>query len=503
MAYAYRVGDETVELEVDPRFVAVRFRGDPPHSVRAESVDLAQVGNYARRFEVAGEKLTIIPLANAGALSAPSETRLRASIEALDRQEAVATARPVFMAGANRAVAPDRIIFAMHEGQRSEPIIEGHHLKLLETREDKVICETPEGEDVFAIVAKIANLPGVRFAEPDLVTIAQHLSKPKPVAGALAPAQPVGQYALEITKAKDALALQQGQRTIRIAVIDDGVDGEHRDLKPAIERTYDAVDGDTFQQPESWDYHGTSCAGLAVGAGTGQGRVQGTGAGCALYAIRMAYQEKPRGGWVFTFARAASAVRWAWQNGADVISNSWECLPSNDIKDEIERAVAKGRNGKGTIVVGSAGNDGGPNAVFPARLDAVICVAATNEFDELKTRESQDGEDYWATNTGPQVDIAAPGVHNLTTDVSGEAGHDAGDYNPKFNGTSSAAPLVAGACGLILSAAPKLKASEVRQILTATADKIGQLPYPQGRNNSFGYGRLNVLEAVKEAKRRA
>lgn len=132
-------------------------------------------------------------------------------------------------------------------------------------------------------------------------------------------------------------------------------------------------------------------------------------------------------------------------------------------------------------------------------MSTVLTVAATNEHDKAKLKGDTSSESWWGSNHGPEVDIAAPGVDNITTDNVGSSGYRSGDYAP-FNGTSSATPIVAGAAGLILSCNPDLTEQEVRGLLTNTADKVGDKLYITGRNDHFGKGRLNVHGAVMAAK---
>jgi thermitase len=127
-------------------------------------------------------------------------------------------------------------------------------------------------------------------------------------------------------------------------------------------------------------------------------------------------------------------------------------------------------------------------------------VSASNEFDEFKSPTSKDGESWWGSCYGKQIGVAAPGVHNPTTDISGPSGYAPGNYTPNFNGTSSATPIVAGACALVLSANPGLTEAEVRKIILDTADKVGPYPYKNKRNDYFGHGRLNVLKALNAAR---
>ena len=135
-----------------------------------------------------------------------------------------------------------------------------------------------------------------------------------------------------------------------------------------------------------------------------------------------------------------------------MLSNSWGGgPPSNAISDAFEEARTEGRNGKGCVIVVAAGNADG-NVQYPADLPEVLSVSASNEFDEPKTKASRDGGNWWGSCFGPEVDIAAPGVHNCTTDITSTAGYDPSNYFAIFNGTSSATPIVAGAAGLVLSA---------------------------------------------------
>jgi len=101
------------------------------------------------------------------------------------------------------------------------------------------------------------------------------------------------------------------------------------------------------------------------------------------------------------------------------------------------------------------------------------------------------------------------GVLCPTTDRTGAVGYVAGDYRMDFNGTSSATPHVAGLAALLISVAPRLTNVEVRAIIESTADKVGVVAYaadplhPNGTwNQEMGYGRINVLEAVRLVRKR-
>jgi hypothetical protein len=138
---------------------------------------------------------------------------------------------------------------------------------------------------------------------------------------------------------------------------------------------------------------------------------------------------------------------------------------------------------------------------------------------------SCDGEN-WGSNFGAGLDVMAPGVLISTTDRQGNLGYnpnvaihrlsggtlvanDFGDQNYTiwFNGTSAAAPQVAGIAALILSINPNLTLQQVRNIIESTTDKIGGVTYTLNAgeqagltwNNQMGYGRVNALRAVQAA----
>ncbi|MFN8456517.1 MAG: S8 family serine peptidase [Anaerolineae bacterium] len=148
------------------------------------------------------------------------------------------------------------------------------------------------------------------------------------------------------------------------------------------------------------------------------------------------------------------------------------------------------------MVVFASGNDNNSTVNYPARLDDVIAVGASSPCDERKSPTSCDGETNWGSNFGPELDVVAPGVVISTTDIMGSGGYDSGNYAPRFNGTSSATPHVAGLAALILSVNPNLTASDVQSIIETTADDI----LSQGFDNETGHGRINAAKALGVAQ---
>ena len=297
--------------------------------------------------------------------------------------------------------------------------------------------------------------------------------------------------------APEAWDSQKGSSQIIVAIIDEGVDTQHPDLQSKIVTPYDATDGDNNQEPNSWDGHGTACAGIAVAVTNNNLGVAGVSWNSRILPVRIASSNCQGCGWITTNAIIEDGLRTAVDRGAHVLSNSWGGGPvSNAINSGIDYAIANGR-----VVVFAAGNGSGPVG-YPGNLSTnrvMITVSATNEWDEFKTTTSQDGENWWGSDFGPEINVAAPGVHIYTTDIRGSNGYANGDYVATFNGTSSATPLVAGAAALALSQNPSMTPAEVRDLLQQTADDLGA----SGFDNQFGHGRLNVGNSFKKVAGKA
>ena len=134
---------------------------------------------------------------------------------------------------------------------------------------------------------------------------------------------------------------------------------------------------------------------------------------------------------------------------------------------------------------------------YPAAYPESIAVGSSSNFD-CRSHYSQ---------YGAELDFVAPssaGPTNLrieTTDRMGSAGYDASNYTlasgtSGFGGTSSATPLASGVAGLILSRNPNLTRTQLKQTMENTAEKVGPEPYVGGRNDRYGYGRINANNAL-------
>jgi thermitase len=392
------------------------------------------------------------------------------------------------------------------------------------------ILTLPAGRSAIDVSNALSARPDVRFAEPNFIAVfpARPNVKPLPAAAtaAAAPASPVTTTATVTTFPSDQLFSQQwalrnasqkdrdirieaawkvsaNSSAVTIAILDDGVDSHHPDLKDKIVNPFDAITGTNGQTPNPWDSHGTASAGIAAATTNNGVGIAGVGLGAKIMPVRIAATDalpNPDGSrtWATSMEIIGRGIYHAADSGADVLSNSWNggegVLNSFFVRDAIEHAVTKGRNGKGAVVVFSVGN-GGSVVEWPATLAKsleIIAVAATNEWDELKTMNSQDQETWWGSNFGDEVSVAAPGVHLVTTDIAGAGGFTADDYVSNFNGTSGAAPHVAGVAALVLAQHPDWTPKQVRDKIVSTADMSVVLP-----DKSFAkFGRINACKAL-------
>ena len=139
----------------------------------------------------------------------------------------------------------------------------------------------------------------------------------------------------------------------------------------------------------------------------------------------------------------------------------------------------------GTVVIAASGNDNSGSVSYPSAYSNCISVGALSPCNERKNFSSCDGENYWGSNYGTELDFLAPGVRIHTTTMGG-------GYTSTFNGTSSACPHAAGIAGLIKSESINISAYDARLLMQQSSDDIGSL----GFDTHTGHGRVNAYNSL-------
>ena len=347
----------------------------------------------------------------------------------------------------------------------------------------KIELDRGSGESLQEALEAYRDNPNVEYAELNYIVSAD--STPND------PLYP-DQWSLSRIDAPLAWDIYTGSSQTIVAVVDTGVDYNHRDLRDNMwvneaeldgvvgvdddgNGYLDDIHGYNFVYNDSYpmdDYgHGTHCCGIIAAEGDNGLDIAGVCWNARIMALKFmgSFGEG-------SISDAALAFYYAVANGADVISNSWSTRDESKLlEDVIDYA-----HSQGVIVVASAGNDGSDVAQYPAAYRNVISVAATDSNDVR-----------WPhSNHGDWVDIAAPGVHVLSLRAKGtSAGTPYDEHTTYLSGTSTACPHIAGACALLLSANPLMRPDQLCSILTRTADPIES-------GTCLSNGRVNLSEAM-------
>lgn len=338
--------------------------------------------------------------------------------------------------------------------------------------------------------ARIAVLPGVRFAEPDhrvRLTFSPNDSYflSDPITG-------LGQWGIRKAEVDKAWDVQRGAQSLTVAIVDSGVDNAHPDLVGALAPAARFVTvpdpscpaGTTNRDDNG---HGTHVAGIVGAIGNNGQGIAGVAFGVKVMPIKAL--DCTGAGFL---SDVANAITYAADNGARVVNVS---LGSPNDSQTLRSAVSYAL-GKNVAVVAAAGNCGSTSGTgncptlnatsYPAAIPGVIAVGATETDDQPAS----------FSTAASYVSLAAPGVRMISTfptykvQLNDEGVRDS-TYT-SISGTSQAAPFVAGVIALLLSRDATLTPAAVLERLQKNADDVG----PKGTDTKSGAGRVNARRAL-------
>ncbi len=418
------------------------------------------------------------------------------------------------------------------------------------------VIELPLEADVEAAIAALGKLPGVLYAEPNVLfrlegalplAYAERLPTSilqMPSASPVSPADPryAQQWGLEQANDKDidaegAWDIQHASLATKIAILDSGIDYTNPDLGGTMGSSakvyggYDYVNSDS--DPRDDNFHGTHVAGIAA-ALTNNFNASGQREGIAGVAGGWDYNAQNGSGnkgaqlvalkflasnGFGSSANAANAIHAASGSGSlgsAILNNSWGCLGSGCRSETIRGAIDYAtRNGR--VFVAAKGNEDSTERNYPSDYDGdwVISVGAVRS-DGLRAISPDPGWGFsgGGSNMGNGIDVVAPGtaiVSTMPTYTTGlmsskgwpthYAGTGAFGQGEAISGTSMAAPHVSGIAALLRAEFAQQNLSWHHQvaegIIKATAVDDN---FIAGYDDEYGHGLVNAEAALKRMR---
>jgi len=362
-----------------------------------------------------------------------------------------------------------------------------------------MLLSVPEGQELEKI-EELERNPLVEYAEPnyvvraaDSIAIQPHSSLAAP---GVTPNDPYfsSQWNLPRIEAPAAWDITTGSDEVVIAFVDTGVDLEHPEFRDKIWTNTDEIpdngaddDGNGYvDDVHGWDFvnwdgepqddhgHGTFVASIAA-AETNDGLgMAGVSWGGEVMPIKVFAENGQSYYWHIT-----GGITYATDNGARIINLSWRL--KSYVGTQPHQTAINYAHSKGVLIVAASGGD--PDAEDPVPLDAYQYPAALDNVVSVAATNRDDGH-YEFSAYNDKVDIAAPGGDILGVWLGFGYG--------RYSSTGLAAPHVSGLAALVWSVNPKLTPDEVESIIESTAVDLGE----PGRDDYFGHGRIDASAAV-------
>ncbi|MCE2755120.1 MAG: S8 family serine peptidase [Ignavibacteriae bacterium] len=306
----------------------------------------------------------------------------------------------------------------------------------------------------------------------------------------------VQQNFLNTIKAFEAWDIYAGDSSIVIGIIDNGFLQNHEDLKDNISINRSEIENNGIDDDQNgfmddfrgvnlawpndgtpagstfldYDGHGTTVAGVASATWNNAKGIAGVGAKCRFFPIKAGKEGSDRVEYGY------EGILYGIMRGFPVLNCSWGSANSYS---EINQSIIDFAVERNVLIVAGSGNDNNRAPVYPASYRGVMSVGETDVSDAKSMGSS------WGWST----DIMAPGYNVRTTDNF--------DFTyTTMNGTSFAAPIIAGCVALVHGKYPSASMEVIEEHLKATADPIDLA-------NTFltGFlpGRVNIQRALQES----
>jgi subtilisin family serine protease len=311
-------------------------------------------------------------------------------------------------------------------------------------------------------IARLARDPAVAHAEVDRAVALDDVSVNDPRRGE--------QYPLDRVQAGKAWEITRGSDQVVVAIIDTGIDLGHPDLKSKLVAGTNTLEAGS--PPRDDRGHGTHVAGIAVAATNNREGIAGLASNCRLMPVRVTGNQ---GG---TTGSVAAGLVWAADHRADVANMS---LGFYEESDTLRRAVDYALS-KNVVLVSTMGNDRQEKPRYPAAYPGVIAVGSTDAQDQRSG----------FSNYGSWMSVSAPGKDVLSTFPTYTVRLVNTPGYGFMTGTSMAAPLVSGLCGLVRSKHPGMAPAEVKRLIEETARDLGD----PGPDVHYGHGRIDAYAAL-------
>jgi subtilisin family serine protease len=254
-----------------------------------------------------------------------------------------------------------------------------------------------------------------------------------------------------------------GGGEIVIATLDSGA-YEHVDLTGRVLPGRNIPNG-TDDGTDVCVSHGTHVAGILAAEGDNEVGVAGVSWDAMILPVVVVDPCSGPESW------PADGLVWAVDNDADIVNMSLQYSTGTEyFRDAVLYASALD-----VPMIAATGNSNG-SISYPARWEEVIAVGAITNTDQR----------WGSSNYGPEIDLVAPGYQITSTQLIAS-------YGTK-NGTSFAAPHVAGVVALMLGIDPDLTNEEIRTILNESARDISVL----GFDTATGHGCLDAQAALEQ-----